>query len=39
MHNNKSKETSYCPDHTNRQKENRTDCTLEEWIKRMYNNK
>lgn len=32
MHNNPTKESSYCPDHINRKKGNKEDGTLDEWI-------
>lgn len=35
MYHNRTEETSYCPDHTNRKKENKEGGeTLENWIKR-----
>lgn len=32
MHNNPTEESSYCPDHINRKKENKEYGTLDEWI-------
>lgn len=38
MHNNRTKEASYCPDHTNREKENRTYGTIDVWIEKNNGN-